>query len=265
MATLLFIHGTGVRGESYFRTVDLIARKVEKFLTKYNFKSCQWGDPYGARLNEEGASIPGYEESVRADSALEDASIARWHLLSEDPLLELRILPHGAVVGIPPGTRIWKSFEELAEHPKILFLLNGWALDTAWARYMKSVLADETWKRKIEPITEMAAAISDRVARGVTAGFQIYIRQESLPGLAAPQRDRLKNVLIQAVGGPALGVGDWFLDRLTNAVRVRRVSVTDSTSPMVGDILRYQARGREIRNFIRETVERCEDSVVILA
>ena len=34
---------------------------------------------------------------------------------------------------------------------------------------------------------------------------------------------------------------------------------------MVGDILRYQARGDEIRNFLRLTIEECNDSVIILA
>jgi hypothetical protein len=265
MATVLFIHGTGVRGESYFRTKDLVAQKVRKFLKTYEFRSCQWGDPYGARLNRDGVSIPDYKDSDEVHRAMEDASIARWQLLSHDPLLELRILPRVATVGKAPGFGIWDLLKLLPEHPHVLPILEELFVDTAWKSFTLDVLGDEMWRKTIEPISEKPAVVSDRVARALTAAFEIYIRLNGMPGLAAPQRDRLKNALIQAVGGPALGIGDWFLDRLTNAVRVRRTSVTDYTSPMVGDILRYQARGQEIRNFIREAIDKCDSSVVLLA
>jgi hypothetical protein len=265
VSTLLFVHGTGVRDESYFRTVDLISRKTEFFLKTCKFRSCQWGDPYGARLNAGGVSIPGYDDSGEATTSLEDASMARWHLLSQDPLLELRILPREAVVGTPSGLAIWNNLKVLPQHPVILTLLKEWCVDAAWTQYMNAVLADEIWKNLVAPITEVPGAVSDRLARALIAGFQIYLRQQSLPGFAAAQRDQLKSALVALIGGSTLGVGDWFLGRLTHAMRVRRGSITDSTSPMVGDILRYQARGKEIRNFIRETINGCNDEVVILA
>ena len=181
MPTVLFIHGTGVRGESYFRSVDLIGRKTREFLKGFDFKSCRWGDPYGARLNKEGASIPGYDDSGEASSALEDANIARWHLLGQDPLLELRILPRRSVIGTPPGQKIWKLLEGLPEHPKILPLLQDWSLDVTWAPFMLAVLADDDWKKTIEPITEITAAVSDRVPELIAAAFQIALGSAGYP------------------------------------------------------------------------------------
>jgi hypothetical protein len=232
LPTLLFVHGTGVRGESYFRTVNLIGQKVGQYLEEFTFKSCRWGDPQGARLHYGGASIPDYDESGDTRGRLEDANMARWHLLSQDPLLELRILPRTSVIGQAPGIRIWKFFEALPSHENILGTLTPWCADTAWAPFLSGVLQDPTWKKTVEAITDVPAAVSDRVARAVTAAFQIYLRHAGLPGLTAQERDQLKTALIGPVGGPAAGViGDWFLDRLSGVAKARRGSITDISSP----------------------------------
>jgi hypothetical protein len=263
MPTLLFVHGTGVRGESYYRTLDLICRKAKKYLPAYSVKGCQWGDPFGARLNKGGDSIPGYNESGDAAPALEDADYARWHLLAQDPLLELRVLPEEEVIGERPGKWIWGQIPPLAQNPDVKKLLEPWELAELWPQFIGALSKNKEWKNVLTVISQPAPATSDKAARAITAAFQIHLREAAYPGLAGPQRDQLKNALLQPMGGPPLGLGDWFLERLTNFGLRRRGRISDATSPGVGDILRYQARGKEICNFIKEEAEKASATVIL--
>jgi hypothetical protein len=81
MLNLLFVHGTGVRGESYFRSLDLVSRKMAQCLPGWSVTGCNWGEPFGARLNRQGISIPDYNKSGHADVPREDADRARWYLI----------------------------------------------------------------------------------------------------------------------------------------------------------------------------------------
>src|ERR1700733_2989434 len=106
---LLFVHGINVRGDAWFASLDLISRKAKKFLPDYEVTGCGWGDPFGGRLRRNGVSIPIYHPTGDAFPAEERASRARWHLLSSDPLLELRLLPEEPVFGLP-GEEIFALF-----------------------------------------------------------------------------------------------------------------------------------------------------------
>lgn len=264
MATLLFVHGTGVRGESYFRSLDLVCRKVDRFLPGWTVKGCPWGDPFGARLNRNGDSIPGYGESGDASSAIEDADRARWYLLGRDPLLEMRLLPKENRIGqIPGGPWIWQQFALLAGNVEITKLLDPWAVSPAWRPFIEELWAAKEWQDVVTSITQSPPAASDKVARAVVAAFQIYLRNDSFPGLTGAQRDQLRTALLQPFGGTALGIGDWFRARLTNFGMRRRGKLSDASSPAVGDILRYQARGQEIRNFIEHEATNSSSTAIL--
>jgi hypothetical protein len=77
-----------------------------------------------------------------------------------------------------------------------------------------------------------------------------------------------KNVMFGAaerMGDLALRAGSWIpAAGGTPLVRWRRGKLTDESAPFVGDILLYQARGGDIREFIRAKVERAEPPVVLL-
>ncbi len=261
MPTVFFIHGTGVRKEGYDATVKLIGAKVAQFLPGFDFASCAWF-PYGAQLNRLGDSIPEYNQTGEPLAALEEASLARWRMLSEDPLLELRILPREQQLGGPQGPKVWERIRALPTNAKVIAELKPWFVDQAWTAFLGAIVADLEWKETVSALTPPPPAISDRVARALIAAFQIHLRERGLPALAAAQRDTLRAVLIDPLGGPPAGaLKDWVLERFASAGtdygRRRRGSVTDGTSPVVGDILRYQARGQEIRNFIRGELEKC--------
>jgi hypothetical protein len=263
MPHLLFIHGTGVRGDGYLRTLDLIVRKASQFLPGVTVSGCAWGDPLGARLNKKGASIPNYSETGNAFPALESADQARWRLLAEDPLLELRILPEDERVGPPPGPWLFAQIPALATNAVILDLISPWELSQPWPACISRLAADPAWQNVVSSVTESKAAASEKVARAVVAAFQLYLRANGFPGLGGPQRDRLKIALLPFLGGPPAGVKDWFLGRLTNVAEKRRGLISDATSPAVGDILRYQARGGAIRNLIGTEVERTSTTILL--
>ncbi len=114
---LLFVHGINVRGDAWFAGLGLISRKAKKFLPDYDVTGCGWGDPFGARLHREGASIPNYNPTGNSLPANAQANRALWYLLSGDPLLELRLLPAKAYIGTPPGQEIFASLPALKATP----------------------------------------------------------------------------------------------------------------------------------------------------
>jgi hypothetical protein len=262
---LLFVHGINVRGDAWFASLDLISRKAKRFLPDFEVTGCGWGDPFGARLHRNGISIPNYDRTGDAFPADERASRARWHLLSSDPLLELRLLPQELpeLGMLPGGEEILTLVPRLEDDGTILNMLKEWGVDKPWAPFIQGIMAERDWKTVVTDITLSPAAASEPVARAITAGYLQQLRLQGFPALSGDQRDQLKNTLVNLVGGPPLGIGDWFLTRLTNAAVKRRGGISDLSTPAVGDIIHYQARGRSIRNFIAKMAKDCKADVVL--
>ena len=63
LATLLFVHGTGVRAKNYAATLKTIQAQAAARGLPLEVRGCFWGDAEGARLHAGGASIPGYDEA----------------------------------------------------------------------------------------------------------------------------------------------------------------------------------------------------------
>jgi pimeloyl-ACP methyl ester carboxylesterase len=263
MPTLLFVHGINVRGEAWFRSLELIAQKAAKFLPGIKVEGCQWGDAFGAYLHKDGASIPDFENTGDAAPPVEDSSRGRWFLLAENPLLELRILPEEAFFGERPGIEIFTLIPPLAANAEIIKLLAGWRIEEAWPKFIGDISVDPEWKQVVESITAAAPAVCEKLARAITAAYQQRLRLEGYPAPGGEQRDEIKDALVNLVGGPPLGIGDWFLDRLTAFGAYRRGKLTDKTTPAIGDVIRYQARGQEIRNFIEERARKTSATIVL--
>jgi len=263
METILFVHGTGVRTEAYQRTLELITAKAKVFLPGFEVAGCNWGEPWGARLNFEGRSIPGPLPDSIGAAAVDAAKLALWALLAEDPLLELKVAVHNPAVQGPQGPALWKSFIELGTHPGALEKLNAWNIDALWAPFIASKAASPAWKNVIEGLVGSRVGRAAEISRAVVAAFLIELRQQGESGLTGPQRDLLVATLLLPLGGAAAGLTDWLAGRLTNYVEPRRGRLTDKSAAVIGDILRYQARGGTLRNFIGHSVEKTKASVII--
>src|SRR6202022_4194180 len=101
VATMLFIHGTGVRGAGYDKSYQLIAARIEDL--GHVPAKCLWGDDYGSKLDD--AALPSYA------SKQERENIAMWRMLLQDPFAELKLLetaPDAAGL-ITHGEIVWRK------------------------------------------------------------------------------------------------------------------------------------------------------------
>ncbi|HEY3479335.1 MAG TPA: hypothetical protein VGL02_10610, partial [Streptomyces sp.] len=98
---VVFVHGTGVRGDAYARS---FARIKAALPGDVSFSGCFWGESEGARLAADGASVPGYP--LTGGGADVEEELALWAVLYTDPWYELRLLRlvDGRAGHVPPGT-----------------------------------------------------------------------------------------------------------------------------------------------------------------
>src|SRR3982751_5514499 len=117
-ATLLFVHGTGVRAKSYAATLETIKTRAGMHEVPLEVSGCFWGDAEGARLRCGGASIPGDGESGGKGPTEDDEIMALWTLPYSHPWYELRLLRHRPVVGAipfgqePPSVLLRRAVDE---------------------------------------------------------------------------------------------------------------------------------------------------------
>jgi hypothetical protein len=263
-STILFVHGTGVRQAGLAATMKLLTAQAAEFLPGWTIKPCPWGDAFGAALNRKGAAVPNFQLTGDATAALAAQSQARWMLLADDPLIELRVAPDEAFFGTRPGLDMWNRVLALAPHAQALALMAQAGLPAkTWPDLMAELQADAQWRHVVQALTLSEAAASPLVARALVAALQASLRDQGLPALGVARRDVLTDALVPALGGPPAGLGDWLLERLTAYGRQRRGQITDITNPAIGDILRYQARGETLRNFIGQEVKNTGATVLL--
>lgn len=259
---ILFVHGTGVRNAAYERAFALISRKLAHHLPRYTLAACNWGDAFGARLNANGQSIPGYVDGGAADMALEAAAMARWTLLADDPLLELRVTEWSMPLGGSQGPVLWARLLSSADAEQLLVLLAPWGMAQPWTAFVGDLGADVQWRGTFAGIRGSVGELVAPVSRAMVAAFLRWLRVRGEAGITGAQRDQLVDAL-QAYFGAGAGLRDWLADRLTNFAIPRRSAMSDASGAALGDILRYQARGATLRNFIGERVRQTGASVIL--
>ena len=89
------------------------------------------------------------------------------------------------------------------------------------------------------------------------------------PGVNRQTRQTLIDPLVEELGGPPLGVGEFLLApflRVTTALLKRnRLEVSSAVVPFVADIILYQARGGAIRDYIANAIPPAGDPIILLA
>jgi hypothetical protein len=262
MRTLLYIHGTGVRGKALAASVELLKSEAAEFIPGWRVEPCGWGEAFGSALQRRGASVHSYPQTGDTSNALRAQQRARWVLLADDPLIELRVAPLERYIGTAPGPGIWARVTQLKGQDSIAAIAESSQV-CAWDSFIDELLADAQWRAVIEGLTLQAPAASPLVARALVAAWQVHRRDSEQPTLTVEARDALVEHLQPLLGGPPAAVVDWLLKRLTAYGRDHRGRISDITSPAIGDILRYQARGDPIRNFIGLEAERTDARVIL--
>ena len=274
--SVLFVHGTGVRGEGYARTLRLIGSRLTGPSGRIPLNGCFWGESEGARLHAAGRSVPGYA-GTGGDGGPSEAEreVALWAVLYTDPWYELRLLesmPRAGEVDpgtTPPGVRLRElacSFTPSAE-----LLATATDLPLTWA--LTEVAASPEFVAATRSAREGELDHLRAFARAVVALAAVSATEDGVPDLDGRTRDELTERLVGELGGHGRGIGEWLGRQLkglaaraaTRQLTRRRGGLTDASAFAAGDILRYQARGDGVRRAIRRAVEDSGSAVTLLA
>lgn len=294
MASILFVHGTGVRQDRYGETFKTIKEQLEKKrpeLKSFALCRCLWGEVHGSRLLGGGGSIPGY--TGQASATLEQ-EVVKWWLLYQNPYFELESLNEQGDRELPPRARFeWKArVEKIAggeSSADLMALLEDHHLDHLWPAAIESVTASAVWRETLPPRDASAdqffpdfcrctaeAVMAETALAALSAGIPVptaevrnWIIDRFLLDLKAKVRgprdwfnalaSRIKNVSLMMYAA-----GDYAMSQMVTTPVVRNF-VTDLSLPAIGDILFYQARGERIRHFIEAEIGKLEPPVFLLA
>jgi hypothetical protein len=287
MTTVIFVHGTGVREEAYEQSFEKADSVLGK-LAGVTVKRCYWGH-LGSALRAGGASVPEYDltravEDTDATTVTdEEYLVALWGILYEDPLYELRILAvrsgdvsEQAPPQLSSGAALAQRGQLFKITPGLRSLLERGGIfqefEPARLAVTSSTAYDDALAEAQPPLGDYRAA----VARALIAEAVLRVtRLRTLPPVArdARLRDETEQTLIEALGGEERSIGGWVKQQFcglvfrlgTPYVERRRGAITEAAYPAAGDILLYQARGKEIRDFIRQQVAEAAGPRVILA
>ncbi|ARE73888.1 MULTISPECIES: hypothetical protein [unclassified Streptomyces] len=288
----LFVHGTGVRRERHDRLFAQVRERLTARFPGAAVDSCYWGDRFGATLGAGGRSVPGLRPGPQDAPDPADAETAAWALLFADPLCELRVLAeagwqgadggggggyggggHGddpfAMPGVrSAGARVLQLLEGLPPEPprtgdELGALLHGTGLAPGFAAALDSTARSTEAARAAERATgePQARELATALARAVTAAALAAAGEEA--DCTGAERDRLVELLTARLGGDgrvpgarvAAVLGRLALRATTQPLlNARRGSLTVGATPVLGDILRYQSRGRELREFLHESI-----------
>ncbi|MGW7458973.1 hypothetical protein [Streptomyces sp. NPDC054797] len=222
-----------------------------------------------------------------------DAETAEWALLLADPLCELRVLAEVgwaragggadgadgpdddahddgfAMPGVQPaGQRVLGLLAALAPAPPpdgdelgALLHTTGLAADYPAALECATGSAEAAGAAARATGEPQAREVATALARAVTAAALALAGAEA--DCTGAERDRIVELLTTRLGGDARVPGARaaaVLGRLALRVttqpllNARRGALTVGATPALGDILRYQARGHGLRDFLHERI-----------
>jgi hypothetical protein len=276
--TLLFVHGTGVREAGYLSTLKLIEQNVQSRDWQISVKGCFWGTSQGARLNLQGASIPGYDDTRRSEPSAEDELIALWSILYTDPWYELRVLRNMPLSGPfpfgrePPSTLLDRSIRNFIPSQQLIDLLELANLRDFFDESRETLIRAPEFREAVA--TAPANPLEHRcaIARALIAHTLRAFEEARHLSVNGALRDTIVEQLTNDLHGFGLGVGTFLLrpvtglalGMVTNMMMGDRGTISDRATPTAGDILRYLAQGESMRHFIRKSVSDIEGGPVIV-
>jgi hypothetical protein len=290
LTSVIFVHGTGGRQKDY----DVTFRQIEKALLKCKPDAklipCLWGDPLGAKLNADGASIPTYDEAEGGKKlTLEEENIRLWEALYKDPFYEIRLLGLRSLQAQnsspSPGKRtpsqeLKSRVAALPTDSALQTKLDALGIGTFFLPACEAIAGSESqiFGRLLETASSTLDGDYAAIARAIVAmSGLLYEEQEWFSPLVDEKlRDEAVDAILKVLTRDETSrgvVSDWLKGQLsglalgfgTNAVKRKRGAMTDGAYPFAGDIMIYQAKGKKIRDYIRSQIDLVEPPVVLLA
>ncbi len=275
MTNIVFIHGTGVREESYLHSLERIQRQLAD-RQNLSIYPCYWG-ALGAELHRGGVSIPNYEKPPDEEREQE---VALWGLLYEDPLYELRLLTlrrggRRGGMGISPGLELAQTAKELEPDGELMEKLRRAGLEKTFLEARSEITGSRVFREALKHAPAALAEYRAAIARAFLAEAMARGTPDEEQGerrIEAGLREEIADLLIDALGGGERALG-WLKEKAgellaragTRYASRHRSSLTDAGTLAGGDVLLYQARGEMIRGLIRKQLEVVESPVVLLA
>jgi hypothetical protein len=267
MATILFVHGTGVRKASYEQTYKLIAPRTRELGHKP--AECLWGEDCGSQFN--GVALPSYE------SEQERHKIAMWRMLLSDPFSELKLLEEtpDAPGLVSHGEITWERLITDVPTETTEKMLRDLELDPFWPFAFDQLTkdSDRRWEHLVKRAAMNDGQFELALSQCLVAQLMRAASEQWILPPDGTDRDALVASITTDLGGSPRGflgnalkmaVG-LFTPAVTPVLRWTRDAWSTGISPAVGDILMYQARGEKIRAFIRKQIEAQEGAVIVLA
>jgi hypothetical protein len=278
MKRVIFVHGTGVRKEGYDESYSQVCWHLSS--EEMEVVRCLWGEACGVRLKG-GVSIPDFDNTRSEDGISNDDSEASiWEALYEDPLFELRLLgmvPQPTGSARPDQRTAWQEIKPVLDRLQVdgelAEKLERCRLARFWSDARRSVTASAEFLRALQGRLGVTTQLRYIIARSLVAQA-LLLREISFEGeadwISGKERDELVETLVTELGDKDRTPGEWFLKNLlarpvTRYAQRRRRSISEQSFGVAGDILFYQARGQQIREYIRKKVEQYDKEVVLLA
>ncbi len=276
MAAIMFVHGTGVRRPSYVATYAILEDCLSRYAIPGDLAPCLWGDDLGAVAPA--LSLPTPPPEAKPAAWSEEQEFARWDLLYQDPLFELRLLkqrPSDGPVpsGIPrPDRELWKRIQAYRPSAKMNALLRRFGLEAYWQGAWERTMVDDPTGAVLNASPDEIGEPGQAIARALVASLLISAIEDgsSLPD--GHRRDEMVDLLVDEWQARVAGIGTFLMSFFGDAVatvatpiiRWKRGQLSTAAAPAAGDVLLYQARGAKIRQYVKHCAEALKTDVVIL-
>jgi hypothetical protein len=277
MKHIIFVHGTGVRKPSYDESYSQVVSQL--YSKDMEVLRCSWGEVCGVTLKS-GISIPEFD-TARSINDINpgDIDVSIWGVLYDDPLFELRLL------GMLPKDSVNARPDQRTALQEMKTLLNRLAIDGSlaaplancrviqvWAEAMQKVTASTEYAQALQSTNGINTELRYILARAFVAQA-LALRAAEFDGEVEWVTGRVRNQLVEALvnefGGKDRFGGEWALKNLlarplTRYAKSRRGRLSEKSFAAAGDILFYQTRGKVIRDFIRDKIEKYDSEVILL-
>jgi len=152
-------------------------------------------------------------------------------------------------------------------------LIGAEGVDAFWSEAWQTVVVDDATTRQAVESASDVGEPAQAVARALMAEMLRMAVDHDLPIPNGRQRDAIVELLVEDWEARVAGVGmhllrffgDIAAALVTPIIKSRRGPLSEASNPAAGDILRYQARGTPIRDYIRRSISRVTGDVYLLA
>jgi hypothetical protein len=267
---VVLVHGTGVREQGWAVSFAVVKQQLLLLDSNISVHGCFWGGAEGAELRAGGLSIPDYADTGGDDTSSADEDLALWAVLYTDPWYELRLLSNWPSDGgelapgqVPTSVRLSEQIETLVPSEELGRLLARYDLRLYFDAACASLQTAPEFGRVVDAATEENLnELRKAVARALVAFMMTSAEDSGAPPVDGRTRDVIVGAVINDLHGYGMGIGAWLgrpfkgiaLRMVTRQIGRKRGAFSDATSPAAGDIIRYQARGSDIRRYIRQVV-----------